>query len=145
MKNLPRQKGIKKWKLSFKLYINGKIHVSNTLSWSDFMFWIIVLISNYEKHCKLQFYSILHQMEESFEYPNINVQCIACPYNNIFFFIAGDYPPWRVHYRSSEGQWTAPCLQCGELRNNSESLPYLYSYHIDIYIWKLWFVKFTKN
>lgn len=41
---------------------------------------ILGSISNYEKHCRLQFYCILHQMEESLEIPpNINVQCIESP------------------------------------------------------------------
>lgn len=85
---------------------------------------ILGSISNYEKHCRLQFYCILHKMEESLEIlPNINVQCIESPLiKTISSSIAGDYPPWRVHYRSSEGQWTALCFQCGEFRNNSELL-----------------------
>lgn len=38
---------------------------ANTLSWSYSKFRILRFISNYEKHCRLQFHSFLHQMEES--------------------------------------------------------------------------------
>lgn len=89
---------------------------------------ILGSISNYERHVRLQFYCILHQMEESLEIPpNINVQCIESPLiKTISSSLQGIIPlgECTIEAVRDNGQPYAFSVESSEI-----TVSYLYSYH----------------